>query len=196
MLIIFVIVVMIVVVIMGMMIMSVGMAAMLTMAVLVMIVCMMVMVAVMVVIVPMMIVVMTAVLAVAVMVVIAPMMIMIMAAVLTVAVMVVVMSVVVVIVAVSMMIMRMSRYWINQVQERHPVEILDLQRIQHTIHPSIGMTANINKKICIADRSHIPWGGLKRMTLRAGRNEHRQLNPIPCNLPHKIILRENGSHYS
>ena len=84
-------------------------------------------------------------------------------------------------------------HMIHHVQDFHGTCI---QRFHDFSHPLLHLPSVGHYKIRLLHGDYIGRGRLKRMAVHACGNYQLQLHPIACHLADKIIIRENGGHYT
>ena len=68
--------------------------------------------------------------------------------------------------------------------------VLPVKGIHHLVHPVLHGPAVGDDHIRLLHGADIPWRRLKGMAVHARRNNHRQPDRIPGNLPEKIVIRK------
>ena len=76
----------------------------------------------------------------------------------------------------------------------HRADVLPGGR-QQLIHPLLSLAAVVYKHVRFAQAHHIQRSRLKAVRLLPRCHQQDRLYPLPANLPHKIIVREQGAHH-
>ena len=66
---------------------------------------------------------------------------------------------------------------------------------QGVLYPGVRLSSCVEKQVTVEDGNHIIGGRLEAVEIHAIVQEHRQLHmvgPIPQDLPHPVVLRENS----
>ena len=83
-------------------------------------------------------------------------------------------------------------YGIHIVHHSDYGHIRCIEGCQRLVQPVFHSAAITDEDIRMLDRANVSRSRFKGMAVHAGRDHHLKINPVSCDLPHKIIIRKQG----